>query len=238
MTRNAVITGANGGIGSALCSVFQESGYHVIGIDRQPKGSIRCDDFIQLDIMALTRDTSTRALLIERFHKVLAGHGVSALINNAAVQILNPADRISVSEMHDTLDTNLVGPLMLIQILLSDLERAGGSVVNMASVHAVATKPGFVAYATSKSALVGMTRALAVDLGARVRINAITPAATATPMLLAGFEGKDKEFRQLASMHPLGRIAQPEEIARVALFLVSDASSFITGATLLIDWRN
>jgi NAD(P)-dependent dehydrogenase (short-subunit alcohol dehydrogenase family) len=115
------------------------------------------------------------------------------------------------------------------------LEKAKGSVVNIASIHAVATKPGFVCYATSKAALVGMTRALAVDLGPRVRINAINPAATATPMLLAGFEGKAKQFEELSKMHPLERIAQPWEVAKTAIYLASDDASFITGSVLHID---
>ncbi|MFN6000135.1 MAG: SDR family NAD(P)-dependent oxidoreductase, partial [Dolichospermum sp.] len=105
----------------------------------------------------------------------------------------------------------------------------------ISSVHAISTKPGFVCYATSKSALVGMTKAMAVDLGADLRINAICPGATATPMLLAGFEGKEEEFQQLSNMHPLERIAQPDEIASVALFLVSQEASFITGASLSVD---
>ena len=76
---------------------------------------------------------------------------------------------------------------------------------------------------------------MAVDLGPRVRVNAICPGATATPMLLAGFEGEEESFQQLSKMHPLERIAEPEEIAQTALFLVSWQASFITGAALSID---
>jgi NAD(P)-dependent dehydrogenase (short-subunit alcohol dehydrogenase family) len=119
--------------------------------------------------------------------------------------------------------------------MLPDLEKARGSVVNISSVHATLTKPGFSAYATSKAALLGMTRALAVDLGPRVRVNCVTPAATDTPMLRAGFEGNPAELSALAAMHPSGRIATPEEIARVVLFLASDAASAITGAALAAD---
>jgi NAD(P)-dependent dehydrogenase (short-subunit alcohol dehydrogenase family) len=120
-------------------------------------------------------------------------------------------------------------------MFLADIERAKGSVVNIASIHAVATKPGFVCYATSKAALVGLTRSMAVDLGPRVRVNAINPAATATPMLLAGFEGKSKELDELAKKHPLERIAQPWEVAKTALFLASPDAAFITGTCLNID---
>ena len=124
---------------------------------------------------------------------------------------------------------------LLIQGLLPELQQVEGSVVNIASIHATNTKPEFVCYATSKTALIGLTRSLAIDLGNKVRINAICPAATATPMLMAGFKGKGGEFQQLSQMHPLERIAQPEEVARVGLFLASPQASFITGASLKVD---
>jgi NAD(P)-dependent dehydrogenase (short-subunit alcohol dehydrogenase family) len=92
-----------------------------------------------------------------------------------------------------------------------------------------------VCYATSKAALVGLTRALAVDLGSRVRVNAINPAAVATPMLLDGFKGKEALYAALGGMHPLGRIAEPAEIAQVALFLASRKAAFITGAAFDVD---
>ena len=94
-------------------------------------------------------------------------------MNNAAVQILAPADAITFDQWRETLDTNLLAPFLLTQALLPELERGRGSVVNVASIHANLTKPGFVAYATSKAALVGLTRSLAVDLGGRVRVNAV-----------------------------------------------------------------
>jgi NAD(P)-dependent dehydrogenase (short-subunit alcohol dehydrogenase family) len=128
-----------------------------------------------------------------------------------------------------------VAPLHLAQALLSDLEAAVGSVVNIASIHAVATKPGFVCYATSKAALVGLTRAMAVDLGPRIRVNALLPAAVDTPMLRESFSGSETALGELGRMHPAGRIARPEEVARAAVFLASDQASFMTGAAVHVD---
>jgi len=122
----------------------------------------------------------------------------------------------------------------LTQVLLPALERGRGSIVNVASVHANLTKPGFVAYATSKAALVGLTRSLAVDLGRRVRVNAVLPAATATPMLSAGLPGAGA-VDALGAGHPLGRIARPEEVAAAVVYLSSEGASFITGAVLAVD---
>lgn len=232
--KTALITGALGGIGQALCSEFQKAGYYVIGTDRH-EGACECDAFINVDIRKIYTDADVREKLFKDIRAVTGEHGLRVLVNNAATQVLNRAADVKVGDWDDTLQTNLVAPFLLIQGLLPDLEKAKGSVVNIASIHAVATKPGFICYATSKAALVGMTRALAVDLGPRVRVNAINPAATATPMLLAGFEGKSAEFDELAKKHPLERIAQPWEVAKTAIFLASADAAFITGAVLHID---
>jgi NAD(P)-dependent dehydrogenase (short-subunit alcohol dehydrogenase family) len=108
-------------------------------------------------------------------------------------------------------------------------------VVNIGSIHSALTKPRFTCYATSKAALGGLTRSLAVELGGTVRVNELNPAATDTPMLRAGFEGKPGAFERLAAVHPAGRIAAPDEVARAALFLTSDAASFINGESLRVD---
>ncbi|MBD2442588.1 SDR family oxidoreductase [Dolichospermum sp. FACHB-1091] len=234
MPKSVLITGANGGIGKALCRMFVDAGYFVIASD-QVAGDCACGVFIQANIETLCIDPEYGANIFAQVRRYVDEQGLFALVNNAAVQILGKTEEIQVEQWRRTLDTNLIAPFLLIQGLLPELKKAKGSVVNISSVHAINTKPGFVCYATSKSALVGMTKAMAVDLGADLRINAICPGATATPMLLAGFEGKEEEFQQLSNMHPLGRIAQPEEIASVALFLVSQEASFITGASLSVD---
>ena len=235
--RNAVlVTGALGGIGQAMCSEFQAAGYFVIATDRQD-GECACDAFLRVDIQELCSSTESRDKLFEEVASIVESNEVRlhSLINNAAIQILNRTDDVTMDDWRTTLDTNLVAPFMLIQRFLPLLEASSGGVVNVASVHAVATKPEFVCYATSKSALVGLTRAMAVDLGPRLRLNAISPAATATPMLLAGFEGRPEALKELANMHPLERIAEPAEIAQTAVFLCSDNAKFITGSCWHVD---
>lgn len=238
MTRTALITGSNGGIGRALCEAFVAAGYRVIGMDRvgAPAGvELPGVTTVQQDIRVFAKDTPARTAALGRLKALLGGDGLSALVNNAATQRLAPTDRITVEEVEDTLETNVVAPLMLVQGLLAELERAGGSVVNIGSVHGTATKREFVAYATSKAALAGLTRALAVDLGGRVRVNNISPGAIATPMLEAGFEGRAEARKQLDAVHPLGRVGTPMEVAQAALFLASSAASNITGLDLRVD---
>jgi NAD(P)-dependent dehydrogenase (short-subunit alcohol dehydrogenase family) len=235
LKKNILITGACGGIGKALCQEYKKEGHRVIAADLKTDETVDCDAFLPFDLSLMVRNEKYRTEILDKIFQLLEDDGLSALINNAAVQILNPTEQITVEDWHTTLDVNLIAPFILVQNLMPSLEKAQGNVLNISSVHATNTKPGFITYATSKTALVGLTRAMAVDLGPRVRVNALAPAATATPMLLAGFDGKFELFQQLSNMHPLGRIALPEEIAKVALFLTSPAAGFITGAVIAVD---
>lgn len=230
----ALITGAAGGIGQALCQEFRQAGYQVIGLDRPGAEPGACDGWVAADLRQLCQDSSYRQGVVDGVRSQLS-QPLQVLINNAAVQVVKPAAQLTAADWHHTLDVNLVAPFLLAQACLAELEAAGGSIINIASIHASLTKPEFVCYATSKAALAGLTRSLAVDLGSRVRVNAIAPAAVATPMLIAGFADHPEQLQQLAHMHPLGRIADPAEVAQAALFLASDQAGFISGTVLELD---
>lgn len=232
--RYAVVTGSSGDIGQAICKLYQRDGVTVIGIDRHELRE-NTDHFIHEDLRHFYRNSTTQEHILAQVREISGEHGLYALVNNAAAQVLNPTEKVSETDWDETLETNLLAPFGLIQKLLPQLERAGGSVVNISSIHATATKPEFVCYATSKAALSGLTRALAVDLGPRLRVNAIHLAATRTKMLSEGFKNNPAGLQQLESMHPLGRIAKPEEVAEACLFLTSDKARFITGALWQID---
>jgi NAD(P)-dependent dehydrogenase (short-subunit alcohol dehydrogenase family) len=233
--KTALITGASGGIGQALCSTFRNNGYRVIALDLLQK-DIETDSFIRADLNNFCVDPEYCSKIITQINDCLnIPPTLDVLINNAAVQIIKPMKQIAISDWHQTLNVNLVAPFLLTQSLFSSLQRVKGSVINIASIHAKLTKPEFVCYATSKAALVGLTKSMAVELGSKVRINAICPAAVATPMLLAGFESNLEAYQSLSSMHPVGRIAEPNEVARTALFLASKDARFINGACLELD---
>lgn len=216
-----------------MCTALGAAGYRVIGCDvRDAKPD--CDVFVRLELRDLCAGAPARQAVVGRLRAALAGDGLNVLVNNAAIQLLGSTETLTTDGWRETLDVNLLAPFLLAQGLLPELERVRGSVVNVSSVHAVLTKPGFVAYATSKAALVGLTRSMAVDLGSRVRVNAVLPAATATPMLLAGLPGQ-AALDALGAMHPSGRIAQPDEVAAAIVYLASDAASFVTGTALAVD---
>ena len=234
--RGVLVTGCSGGIGSSLVRVFAGAGWTVVGVDqREPSGPIAELSFIKADIAEFCDDERKLASFAAEARRALAGAPLSALINNAAVQLLGGVRQLTPGDFIRAMKVNAIAPFALVRTFLADLEAAEGAVINIGSVHAQATKPQFAAYATSKAALHGLTRALAVDLGPKVRVVTLAPAATATRMLKAGFEGDAKAFAALQDVHPLKRIAEPDEIARIALFLASKDASFLTGATLYAD---
>jgi NAD(P)-dependent dehydrogenase (short-subunit alcohol dehydrogenase family) len=237
MKKPAVlVTGALGGIGRALCNEFHAHGFVVIAVDRV-EGNVAAHDILTENIAALVNNAELSAAFLCRIQEILDQEKavLRGLINNAAVQILGGVESLTAADWQETLDTNLLAPFVLAQLFLPQLEASRGAIVNISSIHEKLTKPGFVAYATSKAALSGLTRAMAVDLGPRVRVNAICPAAIHTPMLEAGFADQPERFAALHKSHPCGRIGLPEEVASIARYLVSDAPEFLTGSCLGLD---
>ena len=167
--------------------------------------------------------------------EALDGFPLKVLVNNAALQLLGSVPEISLSDWERTLRLNVTTPFRLAQAFLPELQSANGTVINVGSVHARATKREFVAYATSKAALHGLTQAMAVDLGGKLRVLCVAPAAVGTEMLHDGFAGRPEAFAELAAMHPAGRIAQPAEIARSIVSLSQEPFMFATGATIWLD---
>jgi len=232
--KAAVITGAAGGIGTALCKAFKQAGYRTVAVDRQA-GETDCEVFVPVDLDRYCREQEYREEADGRLAQAIGDFSLAVLVNNAAVQILGGTAKLSAADWQTTLNVNLLAPFLLAQALLERLKAGRGSIVNIASIHASLTKPGFVCYATSKAALVGLTRSMAVDIGAKVRVNAICPAAVSTPMLREGFAARPELLDELAALHPVGRIGEPEEIAAAALFLASEKSGFLNGSILGVD---
>lgn len=232
----AIITGAAGGIGQALVRTFGDAGYQVIGTDLTDKpDGLTCAVYQQIDLGRLVADAAYALAVTADMREALTGQGLDVLINNAAIQILGGVDKLSRDDWRRSLDVNLSAPFLLTQALLYDLELVNGSVINISSIHARQTKKGFVAYATTKAALSGMTRAMAVDLGSRVRVNAIEPAAINTPMLRAGFAEIPDGCSDLEACHPQARIGTPEELAHTALAIASSHMRFLHGACVELD---
>jgi NAD(P)-dependent dehydrogenase (short-subunit alcohol dehydrogenase family) len=239
MKRVVTITGVCGGIGRATADVFHQAGWIVVGVDRRDTDVPESvHQFIRSDI---SKVDSPQAI----FEFVSAKQGrLDALVNNAACQICKPIVDTTADEFDTIMACNVRSVFLSVQQALPLLRESAGSVVNISSVHAVATSSDIAAYAASKGALLALTRAMALEFGEiGIRVNAVLPGAVDTPMLHAGLSrghvnGNDvqKKIRGLGKKHVMGRVGQPGEIGQTILFLAdTDRSSFMTGQALTVD---
>ena len=233
--RTALITGVNGAIGQALCTAFRSAGWRVVGSDQDENTESSVNSYVAVELARLCCDAAYQSDKLACLQTEIGDSGLHVLINNAAIQIVAPVEQLSVDDWHTTLDVNLIAPFVLTKALLPELLIAKGSVINVASIHAQLTKPHFTAYATSKAAMVGMTRSLAVELGSRVRVNAICPAAISTPMLEAGFENNPQGLTELDSYHPSGSIGTTKDVTEAAIYLAEAHGNFHNGIVLGLD---
>jgi glucose 1-dehydrogenase len=240
-TRILLITGAAGGIGRATVNVFAEHGWRVIGVDRQLKYESFPEDgvYIEADI-SLPEQIEAIYQQVSAFTQTL-----DAVVHNAAVQIAKPLLNTTAEEWDLVMASNLRSVFLgakLAHPLLKN--KGGGAIVNVSSVHAVATSADIAAYAASKGGLLALTRAMAIEFAPdEIRVNAILPGAVDTPMLRAGLSrglsGEGTVFDRLENLARKtvnGRVGQPEEIARSIYFLADhNQSSFMTGQALIVD---
>lgn len=234
MQESVVITGAMGGIGRVLCSFFREKGYYVIGVDCH-NGDVTTDAFILMDIEKAVNDTAYWLEQQELLITYIEGTRLKGLVNNAAYQVIKPFIDLDLTDWLKTFNINLMAPVLFSRLLVPLLEKESATIINISSIHAALTKPQFVCYATSKAALLGLTRSLAVELGSRIKVCAICPAAIDTPMLQAGFEGNPEAFAALCEMHPSHCIGQPEDVAKLAVFLIESPTQFYNGMIINMD---
>jgi NAD(P)-dependent dehydrogenase (short-subunit alcohol dehydrogenase family) len=236
--RMVLVSGAAGGIGAAVAKLFTESGWRVIGVDkRAPAAPIDVDRFFEADI-------SSADQVEQLFMEIEAlGGRLEALVNNAAIQICKPLVETEPQEWDEVMAANVRSVYLTSRAAYRLLKAAGGSMINVSSVHALATSRGIAAYAASKGALLALTRALALELAPRIRVNAVLPGAVDTAMLSAGVKragGPEASvgdlLGDLAEKQPLGRLGAPRDIAEMVLFLADpDRSAFITGQTFVVD---
>ena len=237
-SQRVVVTGSSGAIGSATCQAFLADGWSVVGLDRVPPegGLVGRIEYYECDL-------SDSAAIANVMDRIKIGGPIDALVNNAAVQVNKSLLKTTDEEWDLAMNTNVRSAFLTMREAHQSLIASGGAVVNVASVHAVATSANVAAYAASKGALVALTRAAAVELAeAGVRCNAILPGAVDTPMLRDGLsrrphpDGPDGNLLVLIDRTPLKSVADPFEIAASIVFLAdSTKSSFITGQAIVVD---
>lgn len=236
----AVVTGSTQGIGWEIARRFAEEGARVVINSRT---SERVESAVrELDagatVVGFAGDVSderqARGLIdcaVDRFGRL------DVLVNNAGVSSIKPAIDLDGADWERVLAVNLTGPFFCSQAAARAMgEGAGGAIVNISSIMGMRGFPHRVAYTASKWGLIGMTETLASEwAGHRIRVNAVAPAFIAGPMVEADSVGGDYSKGDILARTPLGRMGSPREVAAAVLFLASDESSYMTGATITVD---
>ena len=238
----AIVTGASSGIGRATARLLADEGAKVVAAGRSQyklDALVAEIDAVGGSAVALAGDikeASSAKALVDLANEAFGGLDIA--VNNAGtLGEMGPATEISLEGWQDTLDTNLTSAFLGAKHQIpAMIARGGGSLVFTSSFvgHTVGM-PGMAAYAASKAGMIGLTQVLAAEFGAQgIRVNAILPGGTDTPMGQS-VTSTPETTAFVENLHALKRIAAPEEIARSILFLASEASSFMTGAALLVD---
>jgi NAD(P)-dependent dehydrogenase (short-subunit alcohol dehydrogenase family) len=231
----AVVTGGASGIGEATVAEYSARGAKVVILDRtvvKPSSpgetlSLACDVSNSREVAAAAAQVSAKL------------GSVSFLVNSAGIQRYGTGTTTTEETWDEVMAINLKSMFLTFRAFFPLMKHSGGAVVNVSSVQAVGALPNSVAYVTSKHAIAGLTRALAIDHAVdKIRVNCVCPGAVDTPMFRASMqntEGIAPLLQEIGQLHALGRIARPEEIAKVIAFLCSDEASFITGGVYLVD---
>jgi NAD(P)-dependent dehydrogenase (short-subunit alcohol dehydrogenase family) len=234
----AIVTGAAGGIGSAVLRQLRQAGAAVVAEDIDPavEGMAADDDGVApLQGDAADAQTAREAveLAVSRFGRL------DVVVNNAGRFLLKPIVDTTDDEWDGLMATNVRSVFVHCRAALPHLVAAGGAIVNVSSISGVIGLPAQGAYCATKGAIAQITRQLAIEHASDgVRVNAVAPGAVDTDFVnaaLAGAPDLEAARGDIGASHPLGRMATPEEIARVMVFLASPQSSFMTGAVVMAD---
>jgi NAD(P)-dependent dehydrogenase (short-subunit alcohol dehydrogenase family) len=242
--RVALVTGAGSGIGAAIAQVFGKAGAQVIVTDLQEGGARATAGQIAAEggraecmLLDVADERSAEAVAMsvhEKFSRL------DILVNNAGIGHVGTMLQASSADLDRLYGVNVRGVFNVTKAFLPGMiERKQGNIINMASIGGVVGIRDRLAYCTTKFAVVGLTKSMALDHAEQgIRVNCICPGRVETPFVsarLKEYPDPEKAYREMAATQALGRMARPEEIAHAALYLASDESSFITGTAFLID---
>lgn len=230
--KTVLVTGGSSGIGAACVTAFIAEGAMVASADlRAPEAG---HDERVSHLAGDVSDAAQAAKLVAQAVEKLGS--VNILVNSAGIGAVEPSDALSPEGWRKTLAVNLDGCFYMAQAAIRHMlaNGGGGAIVNIASVLGHVGYPEHASYTAAKGAVINLTRSLGIEYAARgIRVNSVSPGFVRTPMV--ELQATDDIMAQLVAAHPIGRIAEPEEIAKPVLFLASDEASFIVGADIMVD---
>lgn len=238
-----VVTGGGSGIGRACALEFAREGAELVVTDINIKAALETLELLTpfkakaIAIRAdVANDDSVRELVEESLRTFPCIH---ALVNNAAIQINKTIEDTSFEEWNKQMGVNLGGVFLCCKYFLPHLRKSRGSVVNMSSINGFFVEPACAGYCATKAAIIGFTKAMAIDHGKEgIRVNCICPGYIDTGLAAGYFESQVDPVTartEAGKLHALWRIGKPKEVARAAVFLASEDASFITGTAMVVD---
>jgi NAD(P)-dependent dehydrogenase (short-subunit alcohol dehydrogenase family) len=238
----ALITGAASGIGAGIAELFAESGYAVAAVDIDGEGVQRMARKLSAHAraIAIPADIGVQDQAQAAVAAVIREFGnLSVLVNNAGIEVSGAVTDLDVTQWDRQIAVNLRGAFLMSRYSIPAMRERGSAIIHISSVHAFVSWAGSAAYDATKAGLLGLTRAMAIDHGPEgIRVNAICPGYIDTPLMqkwLDSVSDREATMRQVLGVHPVGRIGTPRDVAQAALFLASDAASFISGTCLVVD---
>ena len=236
--KTAIVTGASKGIGAGIAKAFAAEGAKVVvNYARDEKGATKVVEDIRAkggEAVAVKADMSKEAEVAALFETAQDTFGaLDVLVHNAGVYHFAPVEEFTEELYRPHFDVNVLGPLLATREAVKRFRPGSGNVINVSSIASEVVYPTTTVYSATKDALDSITRNLAAELGPRgVRVNSLNPGATETEGFVStGIKGSEAEAQMVAST-PLGRLGRPEDIGKVAVFLASDASAWVTGEAL------
>lgn len=233
----AIVTGGASGIGKGICAALAREGARVAvaDIDVQKADALAVELAARGDAISVRTDVTSSSSANDMARKVNERFGrIDILVNNVGVRIVKPFLDHSDEDWNIMLATNLTGPFLCARAVVPYMHRRGsGRIINTASIASFVGRPNRVAYVSAKSGLLGMTRALAIDLrGSGITVNALAPGSINSPMNESQAADQDNDWGKET---PVGRWGTPDDVANAAVFLALDESGYITGAEIKVD---
>lgn len=247
--QSALVTGANSGIGEAVAIALANAGANVVvNYVTHPENADAVVKQIEDNggnAMAIKADVSNETEVQSMFQQMFAKYGtIDILVNNAGLQKDSPLESMTLSDWQLVINVNLTGQFLCAREAVKEFLRRGmvpekscalGKIICMSSVHQVIPWAGHVNYASSKGGIEMMMKSMAQELAPKkIRVNSIGPGAIQTPINTAAWS-TDEALKSLLTLIPYGRIGQPEDIGKVAVWLASDESDYLTGTTIFAD---